>query len=230
MKIELSFFCLFLSTVLIGQPCTDNRTLWATFYHVPILVHDEKGVDLLDQHEQATGLKLSLCDWCKAAVEGTVFVEKDEVLRVLNYAGRSKARQQDCRLCPKYAQYAGYEKTGRVLWAFSSGFGKGVKNYHLVPFVTIAVDPSVIPYGSVLYVPGAKGVTYRNAAGEIVEHDGFFFAGDTGSKITGNHIDVFIGAEAECPFDFVGSHPQKTFEACLVTDREIIDRLEGYHR
>jgi hypothetical protein len=61
--------------------------------------------------------------------------------------------------------------------------------------------------------PWLKGVAYRNHQGEIVKHDGFFFAHDTGSRITGNHIDVFIGISTENPFNFIKSRPDKTFEA-----------------
>ena len=45
---------------------------------------------------------------------------------------------------------------------------------------TVAVDPSVIPYGTRLYIPGY----------------GFGVAQDTG--VSGNHIDVFFDTEAEC--------------------------------
>ena len=45
---------------------------------------------------------------------------------------------------------------------------------------TVAVDKSVIPYGTKLYIPGY----------------GFGVAQDTG--VSGNHIDVFFDTEAEC--------------------------------
>ena len=48
---------------------------------------------------------------------------------------------------------------------------------------TIAVDPSVIPYGSKVYIP---------------ELDKVFRAEDCGSAIKGNRIDIFMASEAKC--------------------------------
>jgi 3D (Asp-Asp-Asp) domain-containing protein len=48
-------------------------------------------------------------------------------------------------------------------------------------YQSIAVDPSVIPLGSKVYVPA-----YRNDG-----YGGWFVAQDTGGAITGHHIDVY---------------------------------------
>ena len=240
MKTFLLFISIILSTLYsYGQTDTfDNRlkasnkkiVLWSTYYYLPTLKHDEKGIELLDQNEKEIGLKLDSCDWCEAAIEGTVFIKKDEKTYVLNYAGRSKNVQLDCRLCKKYSNYDNYSKTGKVLWSTSSGFGKGVMNYNLVPFKTIAVDSSIIPYGTVIYIPHAKGVSYLNAKGETVKHDGLFFAGDTGSKIIGNHIDVFIGTSLKNPFKFIQSSSIGTFDAYIVKDKKLIQEIAALHR
>jgi len=70
-------------------------------------------------------------------------------------------------------------------------YGLGDHGYKLIPFRTLAVDPDVIPLGTVLYVPDLVGV--RLPTGEV--HDGYVFAHDTGAGITGNRIDVFVGFE-----------------------------------
>ena len=48
---------------------------------------------------------------------------------------------------------------------------------------TIAVDPSVIPYGTKVYIP-RFGKT--------------FVAEDCGGAIKGNKIDIFMNSESEC--------------------------------
>ncbi len=199
--------------------------LWATWYHIPQLKSQETGIAILDKEGKPIGINLDSTDWCKAAIEGTaqVITPTDTVL--LNFAGRSESLQFDCRRCKRYAHYNGYEKTGKVLWAKSTGFGLGVRNYKLVPYRTIAVDQKMIPYGTVLFIPKAKGVKLPD--GSI--HDGYFFAGDTGSKIKGKHIDVFIGTSIRSPFNFIGSSPEHTFKAQVVSDQKIIEALKQMH-
>lgn len=48
---------------------------------------------------------------------------------------------------------------------------------------TIAVDPSVIPLGSKVYIP---------------EFDRVFIAEDTGGKIKGDRIDIYMQTESQC--------------------------------
>ncbi|MMZ52633.1 Cell wall-binding protein YocH precursor [compost metagenome] len=56
--------------------------------------------------------------------------------------------------------------------------GTKVKKKH-----TIAVDPDIIPLGSKVYVE----------CEEYPEVDGYYIAEDTGGKIKGNRIDIFMG-------------------------------------
>ena len=51
-----------------------------------------------------------------------------------------------------------------------------------IPYQTIAVDPSVIPLGSIVYVPGFGNMT----------------ASDTGGAISGNMIDIAMDSDSEC--------------------------------
>ena len=64
----------------------------------------------------------------------------------------------------------------------------------LQPFRTVAVDPKVVPLGSLLYVPLLEGRTMpgRPPWGGYV-HDGCVVADDTGGHIDGNRIDLFVG-------------------------------------
>lgn len=61
--------------------------------------------------------------------------------------------------------------------------GDGITSTGTVPrWGTIAVDPSVIPYGSKVYIP-QFGMTFR--------------AEDCGGAIKGNRIDIFMGSESQ---------------------------------
>ncbi|WP_455543673.1 SH3 domain-containing protein [Intestinibacter sp.] len=63
--------------------------------------------------------------------------------------------------------------------------GDGITSTGVVPKVgrTIAVDPSVIPYGTKVYIPALGGV---------------YTAEDCGGAIKGNKIDIFMASESEC--------------------------------
>jgi 3D (Asp-Asp-Asp) domain-containing protein len=63
----------------------------------------------------------------------------------------------------------------------------------LEPFRTVAVDPKVVPLGSLLYVPLLEGRTMpgRPPWGGYV-HDGCVVADDTGG-FGGNKLDLFVG-------------------------------------
>lgn len=205
-------------------------SLWATYYYTPSYSHDSTGIHLLNKNEDTLGLQLDSCDWCQAAIEGAVIITKDNKTYLFNYAGRSDSLQFNCQLCKKYKSYKNYLKTGKVLWSKSKGVGKGVKNYDLVPYKTIAVDPNKIPYGSVVYIPLAKGVKYINLKGDSVTHNGYFFAGDTGSGIKKNHIDVFVGPHTNHPFSFIKSKASGTFDAYIVTNSSMSKKLLKAHQ
>ena len=62
--------------------------------------------------------------------------------------------------------------------------GDGITATGTVPkYGTIAVDPTVIPYGSRVYIP---------------EFDKTFIAEDCGGGIKGNKIDIYMNTEQEC--------------------------------
>jgi 3D (Asp-Asp-Asp) domain-containing protein len=105
-----------------------------------------------------------------------------------------------------------------------------VRGNQLVPYRTVAVDPNLIPIGSVLYIPAARGVSITLPSGERMVHDGYFYAADVGGAIQGNHIDVFIGPSTTNPFDFVRSTQSGTFQAFLVNDPQIQTQLASLHR
>lgn len=69
-------------------------------------------------------------------------------------------------------------------------WGIGCADNPLVPFVSLATDTGVIPYGTVLYAPELDGLALPGDAGM---HDGCLRADDVGGGISGWHVDWFVG-------------------------------------
>ena len=64
--------------------------------------------------------------------------------------------------------------------------------YNLTELRSVAVDPTVIPIGSRLYIKDAADIPL----GDSLMHDGIFAANDVGSAIKGNRIDVYLGLKS----------------------------------
>ena len=208
--------------------------LWATHYNVHPAVATTAGTPLLGMDGTAIGPALSPRDWCLAALEGTVAVTTDTGTTTYNYAGKAAEAQADCvqvlALDPAGKPWA--NALGRSRFKRSRGpYGEGTGDFDLVPYRTIAVDPAILPFGTVLYVPDARGATVTLPDGTPVVHDGYFFAADTGGAIKQTHIDVFCGvATSNCLPGFVHSNATKTFDAYIVDDAEADRFLSGLHR
>jgi len=205
----------------------DVMSLWATYYRIPIVPDaGYDGIPLLDISGRDLEYSLSPNDWCHAALEGSVrVIKKDGLGTVFNFSGTRQNRLQvDC------VPYVGLSDLGYSRFYRAKGpFGDGVNGYLLRPYRTLAVDPSVIPYGSVLYIPSARGTQITLSDGASIIHDGYFFAADTGGAINGNHIDVFIGSADANPLRFVKSAKSGSFKAYLIENEEIRDALKKMH-
>ncbi|MEQ1923288.1 MAG: 3D domain-containing protein [Pyrinomonadaceae bacterium] len=210
----------------------EKLSLWSTFYYVHEAKYAENGLPLNDANGNATGVKLANCDWCDAAIEGTVRTfDKTGKAVTLNYAKVSTEQQCDCQAtCGKYANYKN-KKIGYTLWATARGeFGDGVSGYKLVPFRTIAVDKAFIPIGTLIFVPQAVGVVVTLPNGDTAKHDGYFFAADVGGGIKTNHIDSFFGLKTKNPFKYVTSKPEDTFDAYIVKGSAVETALAKLHK
>lgn len=76
-------------------------------------------------------------------------------------------------------------------------WGTGGTGRPLQPYRTVAVDPTVVKLGSLLYVPALDGKTMpgREPWGGFI-HDGCVIADDTGGGIKGNQLDLFVGRKS----------------------------------
>jgi 3D (Asp-Asp-Asp) domain-containing protein len=79
-------------------------------------------------------------------------------------------------------------------WAFTKHpVGRGVGNCALVPYKTIAVDPDMIPLGSLVYIDETKGMKLPDGS----LHNGYWRADDKGGAIQEKRIDIFVGVDEE---------------------------------
>ncbi|MBP9085126.1 MAG: hypothetical protein KBG15_03370 [Kofleriaceae bacterium] len=67
----------------------------------------------------------------------------------------------------------------------------------LAPFRTVAVDPKIVPLGTLLFVPALEGRRMPGRApwGGFI-HDGCVVADDTGGGIDGHQLDFFVGRKS----------------------------------
>lgn len=110
-------------------------------------------------------------------MQGTCTILKDEQIYRIKYAATQKM------------------SNGKVKYVFvidnsACDFGFGSARVCLIPYKSIAVDPSKLKYNSVVYVPSLKKI---DESGKMI-HDGCFVAHDTGGNIKGyGRFDFFIG-------------------------------------
>jgi len=122
--------------------------------------------------------------------------------RLLNYHGRvtlpDGTKEIRYRFCGPEAPY-----------------GYGYEDNPLIPFRSIAVDIKVIPIGSKIYIPAAKGAKLPD--GEI--HDGIFYALDIGDAIKNKRIDIFTSfGDQSKVFRDIGLTHMKPVEIFLVQE------------
>ena len=206
-------------------------TLWATNYYTPVFISKMNGIPLKDLSDNSLvngvyPVLLTRKEWCNSAMEGSVSVRfPSGSMATYNYAGTTSV-QVDC------SPYFGddFPETNKVRFRASrSRWGDGVNNFSLVPYRTIAVDPELIPFGSTVFIPKAKGVQFM-WLGQTFIHDGFFFAGDKGGAIKGGHIDLFTGTNKNHPFNFVTNKKSGTFKATVLKKSSISIEMLKFHQ
>jgi 3D (Asp-Asp-Asp) domain-containing protein len=101
--------------------------------------------------------------------------------------------RRDCqcaRTCPRSGQKICFATLDRAVFPW----GRGAMGSAIVPLRSVAVDISVIPLGTPLFIPEFVGLPLDRTGHET--HDGCFLAEDRGIKVVGQHVDVFTGRVA----------------------------------
>ncbi|HLM75537.1 MAG TPA: 3D domain-containing protein [Polyangiaceae bacterium] len=99
--------------------------------------------------------------------------------------------RRDCAcadVCPRTSQRICFERLDPAQFPH----GRGAMGRPITPLRTVAVDSTVIPLGTSLYIPEFAGTPKPDGT----PHDGCFVAEDRGIRVVGRHIDVFTGDPA----------------------------------
>lgn len=82
-----------------------------------------------------------------------------------------------------------YEEVDPAHFPWGKGGRLGDRDLPLHPFRSLAVDPALIPLGTLLYVPALRGGRWPDGT----PRDGCFRADDSGQRIRGRRLDFFAG-------------------------------------
>jgi 3D (Asp-Asp-Asp) domain-containing protein len=97
-------------------------------------------------------------------------------------------RDCDCAaLCPRTGQHICFDLLDKAVFPW----GRGATGKPITPLLTVAVDSSVIPLGTPIYIPEYDGIPRDPSSG--ARHDGCFVAEDRGLAVKGQHVDIFTG-------------------------------------
>ena len=156
------------------EPAAKLGSFKLTYYFMAEQEGGRRNVQLFNRKGCKRIAKVSRKDAKQLALQGGGKLDDG---RVLVYAGRCS--------CSKTACYH--------LAKDSHEWGTGVDDRPLSPFRSVAVDPSRVAIGTVLYVPELDGLTVpgRLPEGGSV-HDGCVVADDRGGGIKGRQLDLFM--------------------------------------
>lgn len=98
--------------------------------------------------------------------------------------------KRDCtcaEICPRTQQKICFE----ALDAKAFPFGRGAAGTAIKPMHSIAADTSVLPMGTIVYIPELDGAPRGGGSGAPL--DGCFVVEDRGMRVVGEHVDIFTG-------------------------------------
>jgi 3D (Asp-Asp-Asp) domain-containing protein len=108
----------------------------------------------------------------------------------LKTGGTVSFAKRDCSCaaeCPRTGQHICFDLLDKQQFPW----GRGATGRGITPLVSVAVDSSIIPLGTSLYIPEYDGIA-RDPSGAS-KHDGCFLAEDRGLAVKGEHVDIFTG-------------------------------------
>ncbi len=164
-----------------GRRGRRRRVFRNTYYDFPREGSGDKGATLFDA-SCAPIARVTRRFHDQVCVQGS---GRLEVGQTVSFARR------DCSCaaeCPRTGQKICFERLDPTRFPN----GRGATGAPITPLYTVAVDTTVIPLGTSIYVPELAGLPRADGT----PHDGCFIAEDRGLKVVGRHIDVFTGDPA----------------------------------
>lgn len=138
----------------------------------------------MEQQAKKTEVKAATTNTVEQKNDVTVKEEKSEEA-VSNNAQNNNQNNNSNESAKTEETTSSNNNSGRLMTVNASAYsGHTITATGTTPkWGTIAVDPSVIPYGTKVYIP---------------KFDMVFTAEDCGGAIKGNKIDIFMNSESEC--------------------------------
>ena len=108
----------------------------------------------------------------------------------LERGGTVSFSKRDCacaEVCPRTGQRICFD----ALDPKAFPWGRGAAGTAILPMRSLAADTSVLPLGTVVYIPELVGAPRSETGTETT--DGCFIVEDRGLKVKGEHVDIFTG-------------------------------------
>lgn len=159
--------------------------------------HNHTTIPLFDP--QGNTLAMVSPDACVlGACEGSVKLPNGNVLNITSHYVDLPQQYQSTLLLTAKGQFRSHYTVGGInaagdkvlAWEpCSASWGWGMHAKPLIPFVSVASDQTLYPFGTRLYSSTIAGQTMPDGS----LHDGYLSCDDRGSHVIGQHLDLFTG-------------------------------------
>jgi hypothetical protein len=227
-----------------------SLTLYGTYYYTPTHSYSSSGILIKDAAGKHLGPRLAQNDFCNAGVEGafrsTLSMNGRPQTYKIAKVPSDAPSETDCKgvfanVLHEHKQGKRTENWPAIVAAFERSryratdapYGNGGGNRWLIPWRSIATYNLQITPGTVIYISQVDGLNVTLPSGETVQHDGYFFAADSGSGIKENKIDFFSGflSPTNRPPFLTGIDGDKNpFVAQVVNRVDAAAYFKGLHR